>query len=481
LNVPNQQLAWTINRRLFLQHAGFGLGAAAFHTLASHDTLAIESSKRTLPHHAPKAKRVIYLCQSGAPSQLDLFDYKPELTKQQGQQLPESIRKGQRLTSMTSEQSKWLLTPSKFAFKQHGESRQWFSELVPHMSSVADELCMIHSMHTEAINHDPAITYIQTGHQQSGRPCIGSWAAYGLGSENQNLPAFVVLLSRGRSLGNQQPLYDRLWGSGFLSSINQGVKLRGGADPVLYLKDPPGVSKAARQRMLSGVKQLNSIRSQQNGDPEIEARSAQYEMAGRMQMSVPELTDLSNEPESVFQLYGEDARRPGSYAHNCLMARRLAERDVRFIQLYHRGWDQHTNLPRDLQFQCRDTDQASAALVKDLKQRGLLEDTLVVWGGEFGRTSYCQGELTADNYGRDHHPRCYSIWMAGAGVKRGYRYGETDDLGYNVVQDGVHVHDLNATIMHLLGIDHKRLTYRHQGRDFRLTDIHGDVVKSILS
>ena len=431
-----------------------------------------------LPHFPPKAKRIIYLFQSGAPSQMDLFDYKPELKKEYGADLPESVRQGQRLTTMSSTQASFPVTPSIFNFSQHGKSGAWASDLIPYTGKIADDLCFIKSMHTEAINHDPAITFFQTGAQLAGRPSIGSWLAYGLGSESEDLPAFVVMVTKGTG---GQPLYDRLWGSGFLPTKYQGVKFRSVGDPVLYLSNPPGVSAATRRKFLDDLSKLNQIKLQEFGDPEISTRIAQYEMAFRMQSSVPELTDLTDEPEHVFKLYGEDAKKPGTFAANCLLARRLAERGVRFIQLFHRGWDQHTNLPKAIKKQCKDTDQASAALIRDLKQRGMLDDTLVVWGGEFGRTVYCQGRMTKDNYGRDHHPRCFTTWMAGGGIRPGITYGETDDYCYNITRDPVHVHDLHATLLHCLGIDHTRLTFKYQGRDFRLTDVHGNVVKKILA
>jgi hypothetical protein len=470
-----------LNRRLFLKSTGVSLGAMALGSLLWRDQARVAANTGALPglpHFKPKAKRVIYLFQSGAPSQMDLFDYKPDLKEKRGLDLPDSIRMGQRFTTMTSGQKKFPVAPSLFQFKQHGKSGAWLSELLPHTATVADDLCLIKSMQTEAINHDPAITFVQTGSQLAGRPSMGAWVAYGLGSENQDLPAFVVLLSRGRT---DQPLYDRLWGSGFLPTRYQGVKLRGGKEPVLYLDNPDGCSAQTRRQMLDDIGDLNRLRHDDTGDPEILTRVAQYELGYRMQSSVPDLTDLSKEPEKVLAMYGPDVHKPGSYAANCLLARRLAERGVRFIQLYHMGWDQHGNLPKDIRIQCRDTDQASAALIQDLKQRGLLDDTLVIWGGEFGRTVYSQGQLTADNYGRDHHPRCFTIWLAGGGVKAGLTHGETDDFSYNIVRDGVEVYDLNATILHLLGIDHTRLTYKFQGRDFRLTDVHGKLVKEILA
>jgi hypothetical protein len=424
-------------------------------------------------------KRIIYLFQSGGPSQVDLFDHKPLLRKMHGEELPASIRMGQRLTGMTAFQSTKPLTASLFNFQQHGNSGAWVSELMPRTAEIVDDLCFIRTMHTEAINHDPAITFFQTGSQQPGRPSMGSWLSYGLGSGNENLPAFIVLLSRGAQ--RPQPIYSRLWGNGFLASLHQGVQFRSSKDPVLYLSNPDGVSQVSRRATLDKLAELNQIRLKNFGYPEILSRIEQYEMSYRMQTSVPEAMDISSEPDEIFELYGEAARRPGTYAANCLLARRLAERDVRFIQLYHLGWDQHSDLPRELASQCRDTDQASAALVADLKRRGMLEDTLVIWGGEFGRTNYSQGRLTKDNYGRDHHPRCFTIWMAGGGVRPGIQYGETDEFGYNIAKDPVHVHDFQATLLHLLGVDHERLTFKHQGRRFRLTDVHGKVVKGILA
>jgi hypothetical protein len=432
-----------------------------------------------LPHFPPKARRVIYLFQSGAPSQLDLFDYKPRLEKERGQDLPSSIRMGQRLTGMTAGQKAFPLAPSIFKFARHGQSGLWLSELLPYTAGVIDHLAIIKSTHTDAINHDPAITFFQTGQQIAGRPSIGAWLAYGLGSENKDLPAYVVLTSKGKSA--VQPVYDRLWGNGFLPTQYQGVKFRNAGDPVLYLSDPPGVDRQTRREMLDELGQLNRMKHASAGDPEIATRIAQYEMAFRMQTSVPELTDTSREPNHVLDAYGPDVRKPGSYAANCVLARRLAERGVRFIQLFHMGWDHHGNLPTGLRGQCRDTDQPTAALIEDLRQRGLLQDTLLVWAGEFGRTVYSQGTLTADNYGRDHHPRCFTTWLAGGGIKGGVSYGVTDDYGYNIVQDPVSVHDLHATILHLLGIDHEKLTYKFQGLDARLTGVEeARVVKEIL-
>lgn len=470
----HQHLQNLLNRRTFLQGSATGLGSAALATM-----LAREAQGGTMPHAAARAKRVIWLFQSGAPSQMDLFDYKPKLAEFHKQELPDSIRMGQRLTGMTSGQKNFPVAASKFKFAQHGQSGMWLSEMLPHTAKIADEICLVRSMYTEAINHDPAITFIQTGSQQPGRPSFGAWVDYGLGTTNDDLPAFVVMISKSGTKG--QGLLARLWGSGFLPSQHQGVKLRGVGDPVLYLTDPEGIDRDARREMLDGIAQLNELQLAEVGDPEISARIAQYELAFRMQTSVPELMDLSSETAETFALYGDDSKKPGTYAANCLLARRLVERGVRFIQLYHRDWDHHGGLPDRMAQQCKETDQASAALIMDLKQRGLLDDTLVVWGGEFGRTVYCQGAITETSYGRDHHPRCFSLWMAGGGIKPGLVYGETDDYSYNIVRDPVHVHDLQATILHLLGIDHTRLTHRYQGRDFRLTDVHGHVVQDILA
>jgi hypothetical protein len=431
-----------------------------------------------LPHFAPRAKRIIYLFQAGAPSQLESFDYKPTLIKRMGEDLPDSIRNGQRLTGMTSGQDTFPLMPPSIGFRQYGDSGAWISDYFPHLARIADDICIIKSMHTEAINHDPAITFFQTGSQISGRPSMGSWLSYGLGNENKNLPSFVVLTSRGE--GNSQGLYSKLWSSGFLDSKHQGVLLRAGKSPVLYLNDPEGVSRSDKRHLLDQVASLNKIHQTETGDDEIESRIAQYEMAYRMQTAVPEVMDLSKEPESIFKLYGDDCKVPGTFAANCLLARKLSENGVRFVQLYHQGWDQHADLPRDISGQAKDVDQASAALVIDLKQRGLLDETLVIWGGEFGRTNFSQGKLTKNNYGRDHHPRCFSIWMAGGGVKPGIVYGETDEFGYNIIKDPVHVHDFQATVLHQLGLDHEKLTYKHLGRRFRLTDVEGKVVKDIL-
>jgi hypothetical protein len=467
-----------MTRRHFFGAGATGLGTAALASLLGKD-LRADTALPGLPHFAPKAKRVIYLFQHGAPSQLDMFDYKPMLKERRGLNLPDSIRMGQRLTGMTAYQTTFPTAPTVFRFSQQGQSGMWLSELVPHTGKVADDLVLIKSLHTEAINHDPAVTFFQTGFQIAGRPSIGSWISYGLGSENQELPAFVAMVSQGT--GNAQALADRAWGSGFLATKYQGVKFRSAADPVLYLSNPTGYSRDARRRYLDDLARLNELNAKDYRDPEISTRVAQYEMAFKMQASVPELTDLSSEPPSMFDLYGPDSRKPGSYAANCILARRLAERGVRFIQLFHRGWDQHNNLPKEIRQQCLQTDQPSAALVQDLKQRGMLDDTLVVWGGEFGRTVYSQGTLTEDNYGRDHHPRCFSMWMAGGGLKGGVTYGETDEFSYNIAENPVTVHDLHATILHCLGIDHTRLTYKYQGRHFRLTDVHGQAIRDILA
>jgi hypothetical protein len=470
-------------RRYFLHQSGLGLGAVALASLLNDDAKAQGQPSLGLPglpHFAARAKRVIYLFQSGAPSQMDLFDYKPRLQDMRGVDLPDSVRRGQRLTGMTATQERFPIAPSMYRFRQHGRSGAWISELMPHLASVADDLCFIKSMHTEAINHDPAITFFQSGAQLAGRPSMGAWLAYGLGSENRDLPAFVVMISQGSGNPADQPLYDRLWGSGFLPSQYQGVKFRSTGDPVLFLSNPDGVNDATRRRILDDLARLNQMRLEETGDPEIRTRIAQYELAHRMQTSVPDLTDISREPRRVLEMYGPEVTRPGSYAYNCLLARRLTERGVRFVQLFHRGWDQHVNLPRQITGQARDTDQPSVALLKDLKARGLLDETLVIWGGEFGRTVYCQGTLTHDNYGRDHHPRCFTFWLAGGGIKPGMSFGQTDDFSYNIDENPVHVHDLHATMLHCLGIDHRRMTYRYQGRNHRLTDVHGNVVEEIL-
>lgn len=459
------------SRRTFLGQAALGslLGSAA----------AGKAARPDLPHHKPTAKRVIYLFMSGGPSHIDLFDYKPEMEKRHGEELPPSVRGTQRVTGMTAGQKSFPVCGPIGEFAQHGKSGTWMSsDFLPHTAKVADDIAVIRSMHTEAINHDPGITYINTGSQIPGQPSAGAWASYGLGSVNQNMPAYIVLLSQGNGKNPGQPIFSRLWGSGFLPSNHQGVLLRSSGDPVLYLKDPPGITRENRRAQLDDLAALNRLKLEKSGDPEIETRIAQYEMAFRMQAAAPEIADLSDEPESTFELYGEDARQPGTYAYNCLMARRMAERDVRFIQLFHRGWDQHNSLPTHLAAQCKDTDQASAALVTDLKERGLLSDTLVIWGGEFGRTAYGQGKLGT---GRDHHGRCFSMWMAGGGVRGGVSYGETDDFSYNIADKPVHIRDLNATMLHCLGIDHERFTHRFQGLDQRLTGVeHAHVVKEIL-
>ena len=465
----------SLARRQFLGRAATGMGTAALASLLNSE------GQGGLPNSVAKAKRIICLFMHGGPSQMDLLDEKPQLQKRRGTELPDSVRMNQRLTGMTANQKSFPVAPSVFRFRSCGESGARISELLPHLGSVADELAIVRSVHTEAINHDPAVTYLQTGHQQPGRPSFGSWLSYGLGSENRNLPAFVVLISQGSAARPDDPLYARLWGSAFLPSNHQGVRFRSSGDPVLYLSDPPGISRETRKRMLAGLGKLNRKQFEVFGDPEIETRIAQFELAHRMQTSVPELTDLSGETQATFDLYGPDSTRPGTFAANCLLARRMAERDVRFSQLYHRGWDQHYNLPSDLRLQCRDVDQPCAALIQDLKQRGLLDDTLVVWGGEFGRTIYSQGTLEADNYGRDHHGRCFTMWLAGGGIKRGLTFGATDDFSYNVVENPVHVHDLNATLLHCLGIDHTKLTFRSKGRQYRLTDVHGEVVSDLLS
>jgi hypothetical protein len=477
---PLREHELMMTRRQLFGRAVGGIGTAALASLVAPGAFAAKGLPG-FPNFSPKAKRVIYLHQSGAPSQMDLFDPKPKLASRFAEELPDSIRQGQRLTGMTSGQKKFPVAPSKFKFAQYGKGGAWMCELLPYTAKVADEICVVKSMFTEAINHDPAITFIQTGSQVAGRPCFGSWVSYGLGSESEDLPAFVVMISRGTGRRVDQPLYDRLWGSGFLPTEYQGVKLRSGGDPVLYLSNPPGVDASTRRSMLDDIQNLNQANLKEFGDPEIASRIQQYEMAYRMQTSVPELTDLSKESAATFELYGPDARTPGTYAANCVLARRLAERGVRFIQLYHMGWDHHEGVPRQLPPQCLDTDQASAALIEDLKQRGMLDDTLVIWGGEFGRTVYCQGNLSPESYGRDHHPRCFSVWLAGGGIQGGMSYGETDDYCYNITQKPVHVHDLNATLLHCLGIDHTKLTYRYQGRDFRLTDVHGTVVQDLLA
>lgn len=482
------KIAQALNRRHFLRNSGAGLGALALSSLtgapgnaAAALTNPSPSHYLPQPHFTPKAKRVIYLFQSGAPSQFETLDYKPKLRELRGQDLPASVRMGQRLTTMTSGQTSFPMASSFYSFQQHGSQGAWISEILPHTARMADDLCIVRSMFTEAINHDPAVTFFQTGSQLAGRPSAGAWVAYGLGQLNKDLPAFVVMISKDPTRKADQPLYDRLWGSGFLPTQYQGVKLRSGNDPVLYLANPAGCDRQMRRDMLDDLAALNEDSYSTIGDPEIQTRIAQYELAFRMQSAVPELTDISDEPEHVLKLYGPDVEKPGSYARNCLLARRLVERDVRFVQLYHMGWDQHSDLPKNIANQCENTDQPSAALVEDLKQRGLLEDTLVVWGGEFGRTVYSQGQLTATNYGRDHHPRCFSIWLAGAGIRPGMTYGATDDFSYNITENPMHVHDLQATMLHLLGLNHERLTYKFQGRDYRLTDVSGEVVRAILA
>jgi len=479
---PLTELHTQHTRRAFLGRGTLGLGGIALGSL-----LNAQAGKRNaiggqagLPHFAPKAKRVIYLFQSGGPSQMDLFDYKPHLAKRFGEEVPESIYPAERKTTMTSGQASFPCAPSTLKFTRHGQAGTWLSEPLHNLAQVIDDVCVIKSMHTDAINHDPAATLFQTGSVLPGRPSMGAWVIYGLGSGNANLPAFVALTSNGRAKAGQ-PLYDRLWGAGFLPGRFQGVKFRGKGDPILDLYNPAGVTRAQRRRMLDALGKLNSDQAGRFNDPAIATRIAQYELAFRMQMSVPELIDVQREPQHILDQYGPDATKVGRYAYNCLLARRLAERGVRFIQLYHRGWDAHNNAPKQVPAQCRDTDRPTAALLLDLKQRGMLDDTLVVWGGEFGRTIYCQGKLTKQVYGRDHHPNCFTYWMAGGGVRGGMTYGETDDYSVNVTENPVHVHDLQATILHQLGINHERLTYRYQGRYFRLTDVHGNVVEEILA
>ncbi|MFC7523989.1 DUF1501 domain-containing protein [Parapedobacter sp. GCM10030251] len=472
------------NRRQFLSSLSVGIGSAALGSLLipglfSGGKRGQDALAKAIPHFAPKAKRVIYLFQSGGVSQLESFDYKPKLREMLGQDLPESVRGGQRLTGMTSGQASFPLVGSYFDFAQYGESRAWISSLFPHTAKIVDDLCIVKSMHTDAINHDPAITFFQTGAQQGNRPSMGAWLSYGLGSENENLPAFCVLISKGK--GDNQGIYSKLWTNGFLDSVHQGVQFVGGPNPVLYLNNPEGTDKVSRRNLLDKLAKLNAMQFEVFGDAEITAKVQQYEMAYRMQTSVPEVTDVSKEPDHIVKMYGPECLVPGTYAANCLLARKLSESGVRFVQLYHQGWDQHGGLPGMMALQAKDVDQASAALVMDLKQRGLLDETLVIWGGEFGRTNYCQGHLAFDNYGRDHHPRSFSIWMAGGGVKPGLVYGETDEFGYNIVKDPVHVHDFHATVLHLLGLDHERLTYQHLGRRYRLTDVAGNVVKNIIA
>ncbi len=477
----DNEIRLTMTRRHFFSRTATGLGTVALASLLNPKLFAKSGGLPDLPHFTPKAKSIIFLHQSGAPSQMELFDHKPLLQKLHGTELPDSIRRGQRITGMTSGQDSFPVAAPVYKFEQYGQAGAWVSELMPHTAKIVDDISIVKTVNTDAINHDPAITFIQTGSQQPGRPSLGSWVSYGLGSENEELPAFVVFVSQTSGLNIDQPLFSRLWSSGFLPSSHQGVNFRSAGDPVLYLSDPPGMRRETRRRMLDALEKLNQIRSAEYGDPEIQTRIGQYEMAFRMQTSVPDLMDLSNEPESTFEMYGPESRKPGSYAQHCLLARRLVERGVRFVQLYKRGWDQHNDLPRDIALQSKAVDQPSAALVRDLKQRGLLDQTLVIWGGEFGRTVYCQGKLTTTNYGRDHHPRCFAMWMAGGGIKAGVSLGETDDYCYNVVEDPVHVHDIQATVLHCLGIEHKRLTYKFQGRHFRLTDVHGELIKKILA
>ncbi len=475
------EFGMNINRRKFLSRLSLGIGSAALGSLLIPDLFGgpeAESVSHQLPHFAPKAKRVIYLFQNGAPSQLDLFDYKPLLQTMFGRELPDSVRMGQRLTGMTANQASFPLAGTKFKFQQYGRAGAWMSELLPHTARMADDLCIIKTLFTEAINHDPALTFFQTGAQVGNRPSMGAWLSYGLGSENQNLPAYTVLLSKGK--GNGQGVYAKLWTNGFLDSVHQGVQFSSGENPVLYLNNPGGIPNDDRRSLLDKLAELNETNFEETGDPEIKARIRQYELAFRMQTAVPEIMDLKKEPEDIVKMYGPECLVPGTYAANCLLARKLSENGVRFVQLYHQGWDGHDNLPFQIEGQCLDTDQATAALLTDLKQRGLLDETLVIWGGEFGRTAYCQGPLTKDNYGRDHHPKCFTVWMAGGGVKPGV-YGETDDFGYNIVRDPVHVHDFHATILHLLGLNHEQLTFRHLGRRYRLTDVAGQVVNGIIS
>lgn len=482
---PFKEHQQNLTRRLFFNRSGISLGSAALTWMLHNEKAQSKSTDNTtqtqtahtdIPHFKPRAKRIIYLFQSGAPSQMDLFDFKPTLQGRRATELPDSIRRGQRLTGMTSKQDSFPVAPTIFQFKQHGQSGNSISELMPHLGEVADQLCFIKSMHTEAINHDPAITFFQTGAQLAGRPSMGSWISYGMGSANSDLPTFVAMVSG----SGGQPLYDRLWGSGFLPTRYQGTKFRSVGDPVLFLANPPGINQNVRRHFLDYLTELNQLKLQQAGDPEISTRIAQYEMAYRMQTSVPELTKTDDEPEHIFEMYGPDSRKPGTFASNCLLARRLVERNVRFVQLFHRGWDHHTKLPSTIRDLTSATDQPSAALLKDLKQRGLLDETLVVWGGEFGRTVYCQGRLTTEDYGRDHHPRCFTVWLAGGGIKAGISYGKTDDYSYNITENPVHVHDLHATLLHCLGIEHTQLTYKYQGRRHRLTDVAGNVLQDIL-
>ncbi|RBP47362.1 uncharacterized protein DUF1501 [Roseimicrobium gellanilyticum] len=473
-----------LTRRALFGRAAQGLGAAALGALLTRDGFATLPDKLApvLPHFAPKAKRVIYLLQNGAPAHVELFDYKPKLKEWHGRQIPDEVVGGRRFSTMTGSQTERPVLGNITNFAQHGQSGAWVSDFMPHTAAIADDLCFIKSMHTEAVNHAPAITFFLTGGEQAGRPSMGSWLSYGLGSDSSDLPSFVVMTSRDKEASCGQIFYDFYWGSGFLPSKYQGVKFRGSGDPVLYLSNPEGMSRSMRRGLLDDLAQLNEMKLAQSGDPEIATRISQYEMAYRMQASVPELTDFSKEPKHILDMYGPDVMKQGSYAYNCLMARRLAERGVRFTQLMHAGWDQHRNLNTQLKIQCQDTDAPSAALVKDLKQRGLLDDTLVIWGGEFGRTPFLQGKISETaQWGRDHHPYGFTLWMAGGGVKPGMSHGATDEFGFNAVTDKVHVHDFQATVMHLLGIDHERFTFRFQGRQFRLTDVHGHVVKQVLA
>ena len=470
-----------IDRRKFLNIGARGMGAMGLASLAQPGMLnAAGRGAMGEPHFKPKAKRVIYLFFSGGPSHIDMYDYKPAMRKIHGIELPDSIRNGQRITGMTSGQKSFPCVAPMFEFKQHGQSGGYFSEILPNVASIADEISLIRSVNTEAINHDPAITYINTGTQQLGHPSMGAWLNYGLGSPSDNLPGYIVMISKGR--GGSQALYSRLWGSGFLPSKHQGVKFRSSGEPVLYLNNPPGITSGSRRAILDSINAINRAKFEETQDSEIQTRIAQYEMAFRMQASVPELNDLKTEPDHVFEQYGKDAKSPGKFAYNCILARRMLERGVPFVQLFHRGWDQHGNCPRDVRRQCEDVDQPAAALVRDLKQRGMLEDTIVICGGEFGRTIYSQGSLTKDNHGRDHHGRCFTMWMAGGGIRKGHVHGETDDFSYNIVRDPVHINDLNATVLQCLGIDHERFTYRYQGLDQRLTGVQGArVVNEILA
>ena len=490
---PCREYELLLTRRQLMGRAATGIGTAALASLLNPSLFAGEEKEaKAIPtsgrgmlknfHFAPKAKRIIYLFMSGGPSHIDLFDYKPKLKELHGTELPGSIRNGQRITGMTSGQKSFPCVAPMFQFSQHGKNGTWLSELLPHTGEIVDDIAIIKTLNTEAINHDPATTFIQTGHQQPGRPSMGAWMSYGLGSENENMPAFIVMISQGSGNKVDQPLFSRLWGSGFIPSQYQGVRFRSGQDPVLYLSNPSGIDAETRRRMLDGVSALNQMTGQAFGDPEIDARIAQYEMAYRMQTSVPDVADISKEPQAIRDMYGiDDKGTDGGFARNCLLARRMAEKGVRFIQLMHRGWDQHSDLPRQIRGQCKDVDQPAAALVKDLKQRGLLDETLVIWGGEFGRTIYSQGALSKTNHGRDHHGRCFTMWMAGGGVKPGLVYGQTDDYCYNIVEKPVHVHDFNATILKCMGINHEKLTFKFQGRDFRLTDVHGKPVDELLA